>query len=336
QERGRGEAGEVTDDAATERDQRRPTLDPRFEQPIPGGAQGRQALVLLPVVDLDDERIEAGRPQRVLNRPAVQRANALAGQQTAATCVPERRQSRPDAGEDGGPHQDGVRAIAQIDHHLGGRAVRHAAPRGGGSTRARTRRATSSGARPSVSTAWVASAYAGARAASRVSMRARRSLSDAVPSPFNSGRSLASPTRRRISAGVARRQITGPAAKSRLRFSGPSRAPPPPPMTASPRAHASSIAARSRLRNAASPSDAKIAATDRPALDSISASVSTNGRPRSRASRRPTSVFPVPMNPARMMCDAIIARLLACLGGAPPTARERSMAPCRRYRRCAA
>src|SRR5262249_29525626 len=100
QQRGRGEAAEVTDDAAAERDQRRPALDPRFEQPIPGGAQGRQALVLLPVVDLDDERIEAGRPQRVLNRPAVQRANALAGQQTAATCVPERRQSRPDAGED--------------------------------------------------------------------------------------------------------------------------------------------------------------------------------------------------------------------------------------------
>ena len=112
QQRGRGETAEVADDAPAERDERRPTLDPRYEQPIPGRAQGREALVLLAVVDLDDERVEPGRPERVQNRPAVERAHALAGQQTAAACVPQRGQSRANAGEDAGPHQDGVRAIA--------------------------------------------------------------------------------------------------------------------------------------------------------------------------------------------------------------------------------
>src|SRR5262249_17674662 len=78
----------------------------------------------------------------------------------------------------------------------------------------------------------VESAYAAARAASSVSMRASRSAAESVPSPSSNGRSRASPTRRRISIGAARRQTTGPAANRRRRFSASSRAPPPLPTTA--------------------------------------------------------------------------------------------------------
>ena len=55
--------------------------------------------------------------------------------------------------------------------------------------------------------------------------------------------------------------------------------------------------ARSAARKYASPSAAKIGATERAFARSIRASVSTNGVPRRAASRLPTLVFPVPMNP---------------------------------------
>src|SRR5438046_10637498 len=45
-----------------------------------------------------------------------------------------------------------------------------------------------------------------------------------------------------------------------------------------------------------------MAATVLPAAASTSWSKSTNGRPRRRARRRPTSLFPVAMNPVRITC----------------------------------
>ena len=59
----------------------------------------------------------------------------------------------------------------------------------------------------------------------------------------------------------------------------------------------STIAARSRARNAASPSSSKISGMDRPAPDSIRSSRSTNGAPWRLASRRPTTLLPLPGSP---------------------------------------
>src|SRR5207245_2719335 len=70
--------------------------------------------------------------------------------------------------------------------------------------------------------------------------------------------------------------------------------------TASGTAHASSTASRSSARKWASPSLAKICAMVRRAAVSTSPSVSKNGHPNRRARSRPTSVFPVAMNPVRM------------------------------------
>jgi hypothetical protein len=56
---------------------------------------------------------------------------------------------------------------------------------------------------------------------------------------------------------------------------------------------------RSRSRNEASPSSAKIREIGLPALRSISWSLSTHLKPIRWATARPTVVLPVPMNPTR-------------------------------------
>src|SRR5262249_11960858 len=100
--------------------------------------------------------------------------------------VAERGEARADAGEDPRAHHDRVRPIAEVDHHLLGRSGHVPLPPGLSpdlSTSARTWRVTSSGVRPSVSTVWVESAYAAARAASTASLAPARSAADAAPSP---------------------------------------------------------------------------------------------------------------------------------------------------------
>ena len=62
QQRGGREAAEVADDAAAERDERRPALDARLEQAIVDEREPGEALVLLAVRDLDDDRDRSPRP----------------------------------------------------------------------------------------------------------------------------------------------------------------------------------------------------------------------------------------------------------------------------------
>src|SRR5437879_4243646 len=78
--------------------------------------------------------------------------------------------------------------------------------------------------------------------------------------------------------------------------------PPPVPLPPSGAPHARSTAARSSVRKRGSPSLAKISVTVRPAATSTRPSMSMNGQARSRASRRPTSVLPVAMNPVSTTC----------------------------------
>src|SRR5262245_18960086 len=61
----------------------------------------------------------------------------------------------------------------------------------------------------------------------------------------------------------------------------------------------SSVSASS-WRNRASPASRKISGIERPSAAAIISSVSTKQRPRRRASRRPQTEFPAPMNPTRI------------------------------------
>src|SRR3972149_5928926 len=58
---------------------------------------------------------------------------------------------------------------------------------------------------------------------------------------------------------------------------------------------------RSRARKCASPRSPKISGTDFPSIAAIMSSVSTKQSPSFRARRRPTTDFPAPMKPIRMM-----------------------------------
>src|SRR5262245_41948451 len=61
----------------------------------------------------------------------------------------------------------------------------------------------------------------------------------------------------------------------------------------------SSVSASS-WRNRASPASRKISGIERPSAAAIISSVSTKQRPRRRASKRPQTDFPAPMNPTRI------------------------------------
>ena len=88
-------------------------------------------------------------------------------------------------------------------------------------------------------------------------------------------------------------------------------------------------AARSRARNPASPSSAKIAGIGRPAAASTSSSTSTNvGAVCGARSRRPTAVFPVPGRPTSTRSIGRLSRPRRCrprsrTGVRPPTASRR-------------
>src|SRR5215475_14535871 len=87
------------------------------------------------------------------------------------------------------------------------------------------------------------------------------------------------------------------AARSR-RFSGATTAPPPSATTQRCVGSASS-AARSRRRNADSPSRAKISAIFMPLASSTLWSLSTNRQPSLDASARPTRLLPAPISPVK-------------------------------------
>src|SRR5207253_3031302 len=91
-------------------------------------------------------------------------------------------------------------------------------------------------------------------------------------------------------------EATRTAVAARPTLAGSRTAPPPKAITANGSdSSARRTAAFSSARKAGSPSEAKISATVQPASSSTSLSVSTNWRPRRRATRRPTELFPTPI-----------------------------------------
>src|SRR5262249_35214587 len=149
------EAAEAPDDPAAEGDERRAALDTCLEEAIVHQREPGEALVLLAIGNLDDHGIEARAAQRRDHRLAIERTDSFAGEQCAAPGMSQRRQSLSHACED-----------TRADHHRAGPAPQlahapsraHAAPPGDSPSSLRTRSATSSGDKPSVSTACVASA----------------------------------------------------------------------------------------------------------------------------------------------------------------------------------
>ena len=106
--------------------------------------------------------------------------------------------------------------------------------------------------------------------------------------------------RAKIVSGDAKSVTTTPRERSASLMPGDVRMPPPVATTAPASGSHSSTQRRSSARNAASPSSAKMSLIFRRTRFSISLSVSTKGRFRRRARRRPTEDFPVPMNPVRI------------------------------------
>ncbi len=127
----------------------------------------------------------------------------------------------------------------------------------------------------------------------------RRATADAGSSPASSGRtgpSTSALRRRTISSALAARQKTRPVAVSASAFAGSSSIRPPVAMTWCRLRATSAAVSRSSARKASSPCSAKMTSIG-PCRTTIMSSVSTNVQPRSRATSRPTVVFPVPMNP---------------------------------------
>ena len=128
-------------------------------------------------------------------------------------------------------------------------------------------------------------------------MRCRWSLS----ATFNSGRSPVLATRRKISSTLAVKQSSTPLLPKIARFSALTSAPPPVlmtrPLCSLNRAHSCASA----VRKTPSPSWAKTSRIGLPKCACSWSSMSTKGRSRQAASRRPMVVLPVPIKPVRMI-----------------------------------
>src|SRR5579863_8974321 len=154
--------------------------------------------------------------------------------------------------------------------------------------------ATAGTRRPSVGTTMSAiCAYSGARS----SMRSRRRV--AASPALKSGRLRPCRTRSACWVTEVCRYTTQPRSRRLRRFSSSSTAPPPVASTMRGVAVSASIASRSRCRKPASPSFSKMNGMSTPVRRSTSASLSWKGRPRARASWRPTALLPEPMGPTR-------------------------------------
>src|SRR6266404_1797483 len=286
--RRRREAGEIADDAAAERDHGAAALDAGVDELVVDEREPREVLVLLAVGDLDGGRLERSVAQGRQRPIEIQISDRRVRHHRHSCSTPRLGELRPELAQTSGADVDRIPPCAELyvdDFHC-------CRSRSNLATRSQISSTTSSGRRSVVSTVRSATAsYDGRRSASSRSIAARGSP------PARSGRCVVSPTRRRIVSALAVRQTTTPASRSRAWFAASSTAPPPTAITASRRAAAVVTASRSWARNAASPSSAKIAATLFPASRSTSWSVSTKARPSRVASRRPTSLFPVPMTP---------------------------------------
>jgi len=138
-DRGR-EAGEVADDAAAERDDRRRPVDPELEQPRQHVVQRVPALVRLAVGDEHDVRRDARALEARAERRQVMRGDRRVGDDHGARG--DRRHELAHAGERAAADADRIGALAKRDPELPHRAS-SAARRAGGSN-PRAKRITSS------------------------------------------------------------------------------------------------------------------------------------------------------------------------------------------------
>ena len=115
QVRRRGEAGDVADDAATQRDHHRAALEARLDQAVVDERDPGEVLVLLAVGDLDGHGREAGALERRPHALAVEALDARVGDDRGALAEPERGHARTQRLEDPRTDVDRVRARSELD-----------------------------------------------------------------------------------------------------------------------------------------------------------------------------------------------------------------------------
>ena len=122
------------------------------------------------------------------------------------------------------------------------------------------------------------------------------------------GRVFLRPIRSERISGLAHRRMSVPDSRMTLMFSSRFSAPPPSETILGFSSLAiSAMTADSISRNFASPSCSKISLMLLPARSTITASVSTNGRPRRSAMALPVRLLPLAIKPVKKICCLILA-----------------------------